>query len=175
MVWLERAKQRALQNSVNDAGSAPLVAGVDVGGGEAEPVVYVCECTHDRRRIIAMGAWRATSGKILVDTKSGKQIGADTSGAVQFLHRTELIVQELLRAAIDRFACTTAKRIVDEGRCTTSDLPRSPSRVAQCALERSRLLPFLFTAASSSFSNPIFRSGEDCRHFNFKSYPGIAR
>jgi hypothetical protein len=56
MVWLERAKQRALQNSVNDAGSAPLVAGVDVGGGEAEPVVYVCECTHDRRRIIAIGA-----------------------------------------------------------------------------------------------------------------------
>jgi hypothetical protein len=41
MVWLERAKQRALQNPV-DTGSAPLVAGVDVGGGEAETVVYVC-------------------------------------------------------------------------------------------------------------------------------------
>jgi len=32
----------------------------------------------------------------------------------------------------------------------------------------------LFTAASSSFSNPIFRSGEDCRHFNFNNYSGIA-
>jgi hypothetical protein len=32
----------------------------------------------------------------------------------------------------------------------------------------------LFTAASSSFSNPIIRSGEDCRHFNFNSYSGIA-
>ena len=32
----------------------------------------------------------------------------------------------------------------------------------------------MFTAASSSFSNPIFRSGEDCRHFNFNSYPDIS-
>jgi hypothetical protein len=32
----------------------------------------------------------------------------------------------------------------------------------------------LFTAASSFFSNPIFRSGEDCRQFNFNSYPGIS-
>jgi hypothetical protein len=32
----------------------------------------------------------------------------------------------------------------------------------------------LFTAASSSFTNPIFRSGEDCRHFNFNSYTGIS-
>jgi phage terminase large subunit len=67
MVWLERAKQRALQNPVSDSGSAPLVAGVDVGGGEAETVVYVCESNHDRRRIIAMGAWRAedTRGEVV--------------------------------------------------------------------------------------------------------------
>jgi phage terminase large subunit len=58
MVWLERAKQRALQNPTTDAGSSPLVAGVDVGGGEAETVVYVCECNHERRRIIRLGAWR---------------------------------------------------------------------------------------------------------------------
>jgi hypothetical protein len=31
---------------------------VDVGGGEAETVVYVCECNRDRRRIIGMGVWR---------------------------------------------------------------------------------------------------------------------
>jgi hypothetical protein len=36
-------------------------------------------------------------------------------------------------------------------------------------------LPFLFKAASSSFSDLIFRSGEDCRHFNFNSYSGIAQ
>jgi phage terminase large subunit len=74
--WLERAKQRALENPV-DIGSAPLVAGVDVGAGQAETVVYVCECNQDRRRIIAMGAWR----------------GKDTRGqAVNFLnqYRTRL-------------------------------------------------------------------------------------
>jgi hypothetical protein len=31
LVWLERAKQRAPENPV-DSGSAPLIAGVDVGG-----------------------------------------------------------------------------------------------------------------------------------------------
>src|SRR5271163_3593489 len=45
--------------------SASLVAGVDVGGGESETVVYICECRRDRRRIIAMGAWRGT------DTRGG--------------------------------------------------------------------------------------------------------
>ena len=71
LVWLERAQQRALRNPISDTGSGPLVAGVDVGGGEAETVVYVCECTHDQRRIIRMGAWR----------------GEDTRGqAVNFLN-----------------------------------------------------------------------------------------
>jgi phage terminase large subunit len=58
MIWLERAKQRNLQTPTGHTGSSPLVAGVDVGGGESETVVYVCECKHDRRRIIGMGAWR---------------------------------------------------------------------------------------------------------------------
>jgi phage terminase large subunit len=67
MVWLESAKQRALQNPVGDAGSTPLVAGVDVGGGEAETVVYVCEYGRDRRKIIRMGAWRGedTRGQVV--------------------------------------------------------------------------------------------------------------
>jgi hypothetical protein len=67
MVWLERAKQPALQTPAGDAGSSPLVAGVDVGGGESETVVYVCECKHDRRRIIGMGAWRGedTRGQVV--------------------------------------------------------------------------------------------------------------
>jgi hypothetical protein len=43
-----------------------LVAGVNVGGGEAETVVYVCERGRDLGRIVAMGAWR----------------GEDTRGAV---------------------------------------------------------------------------------------------
>ena len=50
--WLERAKRRAAEQPVIDDGSGPLVAGVDVGGGESETVVYVCECKHDRRRIM---------------------------------------------------------------------------------------------------------------------------
>jgi hypothetical protein len=36
-----------------------LVAGLDVGGGEAETVVFVCETEAHPRRIIKMGAWRA--------------------------------------------------------------------------------------------------------------------
>ena len=58
MIWLERAKRNALQNPISDSGAGPLVAGVDVGGGESETVAYVCESNHDRRKIIAMGAWR---------------------------------------------------------------------------------------------------------------------
>ncbi len=58
MIWLERAKRNALQSPINGGGAGPLVAGVDVGGGQAETVAYVCECKHDRRKIIAMGAWR---------------------------------------------------------------------------------------------------------------------
>jgi phage terminase large subunit len=66
MAWLERAKQRVLQSPV-DTRSAPLFAGVDVGGGAAETVVYVCESTHDRRGIVAMGAWRGedTRGQVV--------------------------------------------------------------------------------------------------------------
>jgi hypothetical protein len=67
MIWLEQAKKRTLQNPVCDPGSGPLVAGVDVGGGEAETVVYVSECKHDRRRIIRLGAWRGedTRGQVV--------------------------------------------------------------------------------------------------------------
>ncbi len=67
MSWLERAKQLALENPVVDDGSSSLVAGVDVGGGESETVVYVCEYTHGRARIISMGAWRGedTRGRVV--------------------------------------------------------------------------------------------------------------
>ncbi len=67
MKWLERALQRSLQNPITDAGSGPLVAGVDVGGGEAETVVYVCEFKSDRPKIIRMGAWRGedTRGQVV--------------------------------------------------------------------------------------------------------------
>jgi hypothetical protein len=65
--WLEHAKRRAAEQPVIDDGSGPLVAGVDVGGGESETVVYVCEYRHDRRRIIRMGAWRGrdTRGQVV--------------------------------------------------------------------------------------------------------------
>jgi phage terminase large subunit len=69
--WLERAKQRTLSNTVQE-NAASLVAGVDVGGGEAETVVYVCESKPHDFKIVAMGAWR----------------GADTRGeVVRFLAR----------------------------------------------------------------------------------------
>src|SRR6185437_12484584 len=65
--WLERARERTLQNPITDAGSGPLVAGVDVGGGESETVVYVCEFKSGHPKIIRMGAWRGedTRGQVV--------------------------------------------------------------------------------------------------------------
>ena len=67
MNWLERARQRALQNPITEAGSGALVAGVDVGGGEAETVVYVCESNGDCWKIVRMGAWQGedTRGQVV--------------------------------------------------------------------------------------------------------------
>jgi phage terminase large subunit len=64
--WLERAKQRTLSNTAQET-AASLVAGVDVGGGEAETVVYVCESKPHDFKIVAMGAWRSadTRGEVV--------------------------------------------------------------------------------------------------------------
>lgn len=64
--WLERAKERALSSTVQDK-AASLVAGVDVGGGEAETVVYVCDSKPHDFKIIAVGAWRGedTRGEVV--------------------------------------------------------------------------------------------------------------
>ena len=63
--WLERARTRAREIPVQDAGGV-LVAGVDVGGGVAETVVYLCESLPERYKIIKMGAWRGpdTRGQV---------------------------------------------------------------------------------------------------------------
>ena len=67
MKWLERTRQRTLRNPITDAGSDPLVAVVDVGGGEAETVAYVCEFKSDLPKIIRMGAPRGddTRGRMV--------------------------------------------------------------------------------------------------------------
>jgi phage terminase large subunit len=58
LAWLERALERASTNPVED--DAPsLIAGVDVGGGEAETVVYLCASKPGQHKIIKMGAWRS--------------------------------------------------------------------------------------------------------------------
>lgn len=64
--WLERARQRTSQSPVEDLG-ANLVAGVDVGGGEAETVVYLCEVKQHQQTIIKLGAWRGedTRGNVV--------------------------------------------------------------------------------------------------------------
>jgi phage terminase large subunit len=64
--WLQRAKERTLSDTDRDK-AASLVAGVDVGGGEAETVVYVCEAKPQDFKIIAMGAWRGpdTRGEVV--------------------------------------------------------------------------------------------------------------
>ncbi len=58
LAWLERAKQRESREPAGITRSSPLFVGVDVGGGQAETVAYVCECNHEKRKIVAMGAWR---------------------------------------------------------------------------------------------------------------------
>jgi phage terminase large subunit len=65
--WLERAKERAIATPVKDATIRRLVAGVDVGGGEAETVVYVCEYRRGGCKIVDLGAWRGedTRGHVI--------------------------------------------------------------------------------------------------------------
>jgi hypothetical protein len=41
LAWLERVKERAIRKPMEDSGAKQLVAGVDVGGGQAETVVGV--------------------------------------------------------------------------------------------------------------------------------------
>jgi phage terminase large subunit len=64
--WLVSAKERALRDPISDSGGR-LVAGVDVGGGGAETVVYVCERKPRGYRIVKLGFWRAedTRGKVV--------------------------------------------------------------------------------------------------------------
>ena len=62
LAWLERCKERQRQSDgtyapAKDTGGR-LIAGVDVGGGVAETVAYLCE-TGPKKKILAMGAWRA--------------------------------------------------------------------------------------------------------------------
>ena len=57
----------------------------------------------------------------------------------------------------------------------TSPGNRSHSCPGSAAFLISLLLALLLMAASSSFSNPIFRSGEECRHSNLNSFQDIAR
>jgi phage terminase large subunit len=66
LLWLERAQERATLNPIDESGTS-LTAGVDVGGGQAETVVYVCESKPDRHKIIALGFWRGedTRGEVV--------------------------------------------------------------------------------------------------------------
>jgi phage terminase large subunit len=66
LAWLERALEHAAANPVED--DVPnLIAGVDVGGWEAETVVYLCASKPGQHKIIKMGAWRGedTRGEVV--------------------------------------------------------------------------------------------------------------
>ena len=67
LAWLERVKERAIRKPMEDSGAKQLVAGVDVGGGQAETVVYIGEWGYRQHKIIKMGAWRGldTRGEVL--------------------------------------------------------------------------------------------------------------
>ena len=53
-VWLARANRPA-----EDHSDARLIAGVDVGGGQAETVCYLCQALPGEKRILKFGAWRS--------------------------------------------------------------------------------------------------------------------
>ena len=67
LIWLEHAKEKAVSSPVEDTGSSRLVAGVDVGGGEAETVVYICGYRPGQLKIVGLGAWRGedTRGEVV--------------------------------------------------------------------------------------------------------------
>jgi phage terminase large subunit len=66
LAWLERARERARRNPVEDTGS-PLIAGVDVGGGEAETVVCLVELSKPNPKVLKFEAWRGqdTRGQVV--------------------------------------------------------------------------------------------------------------
>jgi hypothetical protein len=63
--WLERA--RDVPEKLARMNNGRLVAGVDVGGGRSETVVYLCETTLAGHKIVGLGAWRGedTRGEVL--------------------------------------------------------------------------------------------------------------
>jgi hypothetical protein len=65
LLRLERARLRTVPHTGNHSG-ASLVAGVDVGGGQSETVVYICESKPRHHRVINFGA----------------RLGSDTRGEV---------------------------------------------------------------------------------------------
>jgi hypothetical protein len=79
------------------------------------------------------------------------------------------------RCASNSSSTNASPEIITVSHSASRASPRSANSGCRFALcSRPRLLPFLFTVASSSCTNPIFRSGEDCRHFNFNSVQDIA-
>ena len=68
--WLENAQQRAESSPVRDTGGR-LIAGVDVGGGEAETVVCLCELGKPNPKVLKLGAWRGqdTRGQVVAFLK----------------------------------------------------------------------------------------------------------
>ena len=91
--WLESAQHRAESAPVRDTGGR-LVAGVDVGGGEAETVVCLCELGQPDPKIIKFGAWRSqdTRGQVVAflnpyrDRLSLVRVDADGIGHNFALH-----------------------------------------------------------------------------------------
>jgi hypothetical protein len=74
------------------------------------------------------------------------------------------------RSASNSSSTNASPEIITVSYSASRASPRSANSGCRFALcSRPRLLPFLFTVASSSWTNPIFRSGEDCRPFNFNS------
>ena len=57
----------------------------------------------------------------------------------------------------------------------TSPGKRSHSCPLSAAFFTALLLALLLMAASCSFTNPILRSGEECRHSNLNSFQDIAQ
>ena len=114
--WLERARRRAMENPVQDTGQR-LVAGVDVGGGSSETVVYLCERASGKQKILKFGAWR----------------GEDTRGSVVAFLRPYRDRLAIVRVDADGIGHNFALHLRDEG------LPVDPVHVGVPVESKPRL------------------------------------
>ena len=111
LCWLERAKRRAEEAPVVDTGGR-LIAGVDVGCGEAETVVYLCELSKPNPKVLKFEAWRGqdTRSQVVAFLKPYgdrlTQVRVDAEDALEL----RVVAIESCYVFVDNVVCFTATK-----------------------------------------------------------------